>query len=100
ESQAELERSPFYGPVFEGWIAAEIVKAQSNAGRRPELYYFRDRRGLEVDFVVPGKGATTLLVEAKATRTPTPAMAKPMLALSAVLRDRRPHRVDAVLVHR
>ena len=34
-----------------------MAKAQLNAGRRRELYYFRDQQGLEVDFVVPIKAA-------------------------------------------
>ena len=52
ETEAELEKSPFLGALFEGFIAGEIVKAQFNAGRRRELYYFRDQQGLEVDFLV------------------------------------------------
>jgi hypothetical protein len=45
ETQAQLEKSPFPGPIFEGFIASEIVKAQLNAGQRRELYYFRDQQG-------------------------------------------------------
>ncbi len=36
ETQAELERSPFLGALFEGFIGAEIVKFQMSAGRREE----------------------------------------------------------------
>ena len=43
------------GRPFEGWIASEIVKAQSNAGRRRDLYYYGDQQQVEVDFVVPGR---------------------------------------------
>ena len=32
-SQAELERSPFLGPLWEGFVAAEILKSQINQGR-------------------------------------------------------------------
>jgi uncharacterized protein len=101
-TEAELERSPFLGALFEGFIAAEIVKAQLNAGRRRELYYFRDQQGLEVDFVVLGQGGTVSLVEAKASRTPTPEMASPMRRLAAAWRARpqaRP-RIRQILVHR
>jgi predicted AAA+ superfamily ATPase len=56
-------------------VAAEIVKAQVNEGRRRELYHFRDEQGLEVDFVVPGRDRRLSLVECKAGRTVTPAMA-------------------------
>jgi predicted AAA+ superfamily ATPase len=52
-SERELARSPFFGPLFEGFVASEIVKQQLNAGERRALYYFRDHQGLEVDFVVP-----------------------------------------------
>src|ERR1700690_2633480 len=33
-SQSELERSPFLGPLFEGFIAAEILKSQASRGMR------------------------------------------------------------------
>ena len=82
ETRAELRRSPFRGALFEGLVAAEIAKAQVNAGRRREIYYFRDQQGLEVDFVVPGRAGNLRLVEAKSTATPTPDIAKPMLKLA------------------
>jgi predicted AAA+ superfamily ATPase len=99
ETEAELAKSPFSGALFEGWIASEIVKAQANMGRRRELYYFRDKQGLEVDFVIPGKAGDTTLVEAKWTRTPTPAMADPMIKLAAALIARR-RAVRCYVVHR
>ena len=89
ETAAELSRSPFLGALFEGFIAAEIVKAQLNAGRRRELYHFRDEQGLEVDFLVPGRAGTVDLVECKAGRTVTPSMAAPMLRLATALRAGR-----------
>ena len=102
ETAAELEKSPFLGSLFEGFIAAEIVKAQVNAGRRRELYYFRDQQGLEVDFMVPGKGGAMRLVEAKASRTVTPYMASPMqrLADAARIASGRRRPVEMFLVHR
>ena len=87
-SVAELERSPFLGHLWEGFVAAEILKTQANAGRRRELYYFRDQQGLEVDFLVPTSNARLRLVEAKAGRTVTPAMAGPMRALSVAMKNR------------
>ena len=37
-SERELSRSPFLGPLFEGFVASEIVKHQLNEGRRKEIY--------------------------------------------------------------
>jgi predicted AAA+ superfamily ATPase len=88
QSQAELERSPFYGALFEGFVASEILKSQANRGQRKELYYFRDQQGLEVDFVLPRPHARFWLIEAKASKTVQPAMAAPMLALSGAVGKR------------
>jgi uncharacterized protein len=81
-TQAELERSPFLGPIFEGFVAAEILKCQINHGRRKELYYFRDQQGLEVDFLFPGQHGGLWMVECKAAKTAQPAMARSMQALA------------------
>ena len=88
QTQAELERSPFLGSIFEGFVAAEILKSQVNRGQRKELYYFRDQQGLEVDFLVPQPNARFWLVEAKASKTVHPSMAAPMLALTRAAGDR------------
>ncbi len=82
-TQEQLESSPFRGALFEGAVAAEILKAQVNGGGRRELYFFRDERGLEVDFLVPRPGGGLALVEVKASRTVIPADAAPMHRLGA-----------------
>jgi predicted AAA+ superfamily ATPase len=69
DTPAQLERSTFLGPLFEGFVASEIVKAQLNAGGRRDIYHFRDQQGLEVDFLVPRPGGSVALIEAKATRS-------------------------------
>jgi len=80
-SVAELERSPFLGPLFEGFVAAELLKSQTNRGLRRELYHFRDQQGLEVDFLVPGPNLGLWLIEAKAGKTVQPGMAAPLQSL-------------------
>jgi predicted AAA+ superfamily ATPase len=100
DTAAELQKSPFRGALFEGFIAAEIVKAQANTGRRREIYCFRDEQGLEVDFLVPGRGGALSLVECKASRTVTPFDAVPMQRLAEALRRKpRSRRVAMHLVH-
>ena len=97
ETLAALERSPFLGPVWEGFVASEIVKQQVHGGRRRELYWFRDRKGLEVDFVVPETAARLTLIEAKATRTPRPSDAEPIRRLGRAVGSRS---VRGIVVHR
>ena len=96
-SSAELERSPFLGALFEGYVAAEIFKSQANRGLRKELYYFRDQQALEVDFLVPRPNSNLWLVEAKAGKTVRPSMATPLLSL----RRASPNRAERlIVVHR
>jgi predicted AAA+ superfamily ATPase len=93
QTQAELDRSPFLGSIFEGFVASEILKSQINRGQRKELYYFRDQQGLEIDFLVPQPNARFWLVEAKASKTVQPSMAAPMLSLARAANDRATRRI-------
>src|SRR6266851_2681701 len=87
-SEAELQRSPFLGQLYEGFVAAEILKSQVNQGGRKELYYFRDQQGLEVDFLLPRPNAGLWLIECKAGKNVRPAMAAPLLALRRTMEKR------------
>jgi len=93
----EMERSPFLGALWEGFVAAELIKAQINRGRRRELYYFRDEQGLEVDFLVPGTAGRLRLIEAKAGKTVRPEAAASLRSLMRAMGDRME---SAWLVHR
>jgi predicted AAA+ superfamily ATPase len=97
DSQPLLEKSPFLGPIFEGFVASEILKRQLNAGKRRELYYYRDHAGLEVDFIVPGAGRSLTLIEVKASKTVGPGMAAPLQRLAAAISNRA---TRSVIVHR
>jgi len=97
-TQTELERSPFLGPLFEGYVATEILKSQANQGRRRELYHFRDQQGLEVDFLFPDSHGRLSLVECKASKTVHPSMAGPLGSLRRSMGGQAPARLS--LVHR
>ena len=96
DNVATLRKSPFHGALFEGFVAAEIIKHQVNNGKRKELYYFRDQQGLEVDFVIPQGAGALLLVEAKATKTPKPSMTQPLTRLARAINR---YQTRAMLVH-
>ncbi|HEY5282815.1 MAG TPA: ATP-binding protein [Polyangia bacterium] len=95
DDAASLRRSAFLGPLFEGLVASEIVKAQINRGKRREIYYFRDQQGLEVDFIVPSGPGRLAFIEAQASQTLRPEMAGPILRLRASATDRQ---VDCFVV--
>jgi len=95
--EAELAASPFRGPLFEGLVASEIVKHRLNRGQERGLYTFRDRQGLEVDFVVDAGNRRLLLIEAKATRTPMPDDGRSLMRLAKAIGHGAATR--AVVVH-
>ncbi len=95
-SVAALQKSTFHGPLFEGFVAAEIAKQQVNRGGRVEIYCFRDQQGFEVDFIVPRGTRRLALLEVKASRTPTPAMAQPIARLATSIKG---YRTEQLVVH-
>lgn len=95
--RSDLDRSPLAGPVFETFVAAELVKSRIHHGLSRELYYFRDESGLEVDFLVPREAGGVALVDAKWSRTPTPADARGIVTLLPRIRDRA---AEGFVVHR
>jgi hypothetical protein len=62
----------------------------------PRLYFFRDQRGLEVDFIVPSGEQELVLIEAKASRTVYPDTARSMLSLAQNISN---HRTRCIVVH-
>ena len=97
DSEGMLNRSPFLGPLFEGFVASEVIKQQIASGRSRALYYFRDQQGLEVDFIVPLRERKLLFLEAKASKTVFPEMGEP---LDRLARASARYEVTKAIVHR
>lgn len=49
---AQAARDPLRGNLYENLILMEIIKGASNRGIRPELYFYRDSNGNEVDVLL------------------------------------------------
>ena len=96
ETESALRKSTFFGPIFEGFVASEIVKHQINSGKRREIYYFRDQQGLEVDFIIPTGSAKLLVMEAKAVRSIKPAMGA---SLNKLTRTISRYKVEKCVIH-
>ena len=69
-SPEDLRVHPLRGAVFENFVFAELYKAFAHQGEEPPLYFWRDRTGHEVDFVMD-LGVKLLPVEAKFSETVT-----------------------------
>jgi len=70
-SPEDLEGSALRGALFETQVLAQIVRWYANRGKPPNVFFFRDHSGIEVDFVIP-IGERLKLIEAKVSETPDP----------------------------
>ena len=71
ETSSQLARDPLRGGLYENLVILEIFKARLNQGRRPELFFYRDTHGNEVDLVIRRK-RKLIPVEIKSAATFTP----------------------------
>ncbi len=68
ETVEQVSRDPLRGNLVENLVALELIKTRLNQGRDPQLYYFRDAHGHEIDFVF--QSAQELIpIEVKAAQT-------------------------------
>jgi hypothetical protein len=57
------------GNIFETFVISEIIKSYLNAGKGPNIYYYRDTNGVEVDLLIYQNG-TLYPIEIKKTSSP------------------------------
>jgi predicted AAA+ superfamily ATPase len=60
---------PQRGALFENWVMTELLKAQTNSGQKPSLYFLRDKEGHEVDTIVETGPNTFQAIEVKSGET-------------------------------
>ena len=65
---AQLRHHPLRGAVFETWVFSELYKMKIHVGGTPQLFHFRESRGIEVDFIEP-QTERIVMVEAKSGET-------------------------------
>lgn len=68
ESAAQLEAHAMRGAVFENLVITELHKSHYNLGQLPQLYFWRDHRGNEIDLVMD-IGGRSIPVEIKSGAT-------------------------------
>lgn len=51
QSAEQLATHPLRGALFENWVVGERLKERCHIGERPNLYFWRDNAGLEVDLL-------------------------------------------------
>ncbi len=67
-TEEQASRDPLRGNLYENLVIADIVKGALNRGIRPEVYFFRDSHGNEVDLLIRENGRL-IPVEIKSAAT-------------------------------
>ena len=83
ESEQTMSRDPLIGNVFENLVILDLLKFRLNRGLSPNLYFYRDSNGLEVDVLLK-QGATLTPIEIKSSATFNKVFAKGLKRFQAL----------------
>lgn len=67
-SAEDLIDHPMRGAIFESYVISELIKHQSNRGVRPNVYFWRDKTGHEIDALID-QGKKLVPIEIKSGKT-------------------------------
>jgi hypothetical protein len=71
-SAEQAERDPLRGALYENLVVTELLKQRLNRGLRPDMYFYRDSHGSEVDVVLrDGRQLVPIEVKSAATFDPS-----------------------------
>ncbi|MBL0714912.1 MAG: ATP-binding protein [Desulfosarcina sp.] len=87
ETSNQVWRDPLRGGLYENLFILEIFKSRLNQGKRPELFFYRDTHGHEVDLLIR-EGRRLIPVEIKSAATFTPNFLKGIEQFRKVAADR------------
>ncbi|MBN1558404.1 MAG: ATP-binding protein [Lentisphaerae bacterium] len=90
----QVARHPLRGMLFENLVVVEVMKHFLNRGIRPDLMFYRDSNGNEVDLVV-GRAQEYVPMEIKSARTVTGSLLKGLGAFRRTIDSA----VDPLLVY-
>ncbi len=82
--EAKLRDSDKYGLVFENFIIAEKVKYKAHRQMNPDMFFFRDSNGLEVDLMEIRENGDVEMTEIKSGKTFKPEFLTSMKKLKAL----------------
>lgn len=84
EEPAQLDTHPLRGSIFENMAVAELIKERYNSDRLPNIFFYRENSGKEVDIVREFPDGLHLL-EIKAGKTFQPSFTSGMKYLQGLL---------------
>jgi predicted AAA+ superfamily ATPase len=95
----QLRHHPLRGAIFESWVVSELYKAQICRGEQPNLYHYRESRGLEMD-VLMNLGDRLCAIEIKSAATAAQEFFQHFAAFSERVRNTElPSRIENIVVY-
>ena len=86
-TEQQAARDPLRGNLYENLVVADIVKGALNRGIRPDVYFFRDSHGNEIDLLIRENGRL-IPVEIKSAETFSPEFVKGLERFRSLGADR------------
>ncbi len=71
QEPTQIFSHPLRGAIFESFIVSEVYKARVHHGKEPNLFYFRESKGLEIDLLLE-QGNELIATEIKSGATVIP----------------------------
>ena len=68
ERPEQVARDPLVGSIFENMVLIELLKMRMNRGKLPNIYYYRDSNGNEIDVLLQ-MGSSLTAIEIKSSST-------------------------------
>jgi predicted AAA+ superfamily ATPase len=87
ENAEQVSRDPLRGGLYENIVILEFLKARLNHGKRPDLFFYRDTHGNEVDLILRHE-RMMIPIEIKSAATFTPDFLKGIETFRKVLKER------------
>lgn len=89
ETTSQISRDPLRGHLVENLIVLELIKARLNRGLEPNLYFYRDNHGHEIDLIYK-KAHELIPIEIKSAKSFDPSFIKKLIYFRELAGDRVP----------
>jgi uncharacterized protein len=90
ETPEQVERDPLRGSLYENLLIMETVKIIRNRGKQPQLFFYRDAKGNEVDLLISTAGREFTAIEIKSAATFNPDFLRGLRAFRSALPENTP----------
>ena len=86
KSADQVARDPLIGNIYENFVVSEFLKTQLNKGESPNLFFFRDSNGFEIDLILEQQRCPKP-IEIKSAFTYNPDMCRNLRTLADMVTD-------------